>query len=235
MHRERDCRIHENISTLPHPDWLFGCGRLLAMTLAVAAMLTTAAIMGVASQLVRGFTQLQPEVYIVSLLGVDLLQCFVLAVLIFTIQIFTPGKVHGYLLAFSIQMISTYLSERLANRSGVISILHQQYPIYSDFYGFAPYASGMIAFSTMETVVSTESDQVAIAPGRLLRSWKQQNRQYFHYRLDPPTLKAPMVLSARLKVARDVCDGITTEVWYHPEHEWNVPSMMHGLHSALRY
>lgn len=44
-----------------------------------------------------------------------------------------------------------------------------------------------------------------------------------------------MVLSARLKVARDVCDGITTEVWYHPEHEWNVPSMMHGLHSALRY
>ncbi len=493
VHRERDCRIHEIISTLPHPDWLFCCGRLLAMTLAVAMMLTTGAVMGVFSQLIRGFTNLQPEVYVVSLLGVELLRLFVVAVLVFTVQICTSSRVCGYMLCLGNEIISPYFISQLATNRGLISILHQPSLIYSDFYGFAPYAGGLLAFSiwslllcavlcllmsllwqrgndtaimtrlrearrrlrgrtavaaavicgtttlygvwlhtavtnhwdpnnaptdaaadyetrfrtrfenkphpritdlryevdlfpkersvrirstqtlqnrnaapqaeilvnlpsglqhsvrleqahllldlpalraqvyrieppllpgdsirmhctssydapaieldlefrnlvqngltlthfsptigyeadrelqdeqerskrglpqlrpsppldpdnltarrnhkdstdsdlvTMETIISTESDHVAIAPGTLLRSWNQQNRQYFHYRLDPPTPKAPMVLSARLRVARDQCNGITTEVWYHPDHKWNVPSMMHGLHSALNY
>ncbi|MFM8487741.1 MAG: M1 family aminopeptidase, partial [Bacteroidota bacterium] len=88
----------------------------------------------------------------------------------------------------------------------------------------------------VETIVSTDSDQVAIAPGALLDTWSQHNRRYFHYRLDDPTRAfVPIVLSARLKVASAMYENIATEVWYHPDHEWNVPNFMHGLHSALSY
>jgi ABC-2 type transport system permease protein len=207
VHRERDCRIHEIISTLPHPDWLFCCGRLLAMTLAVAMMLTTGAVMGVFSQLIRGFTNLQPEVYVVSLLGVELLRLFVVAVLVFTVQICTSSRVCGYMLCLGNEIISPYFISQLATNRGLISILHQPSLIYSDFYGFAPYAGGLLAFSIWSLLLC------AVLCLLMSLLWQRGNDTAIMTRLR----EARRRLRGRTAVAAAVICGTTTlyGVWLH--------------------
>ena len=43
-------------------------------------------------------------------------------------------------------------------------------------------------FITFETTVSTEEDQIAIAPGYLQKEWTQDGRRYFEYKMDSPIL-----------------------------------------------
>ena len=35
-----------------------------------------------------------------------------------------------------------------------------------------------------EMVIGTDENQMAITPGNLLKSWKENNRNYFHYKRD---------------------------------------------------
>lgn len=86
-----------------------------------------------------------------------------------------------------------------------------------------------------ETVIGTAADQIAVAPGTLVNTWRQKDRQYFHYRMDPPSVHNPVILSAQFKVAREVWNGVDTEIYYHPDHAWNVPDMMLGMHRTLEY
>ena len=39
-----------------------------------------------------------------------------------------------------------------------------------------------------ETTISTSSDQIAMAPGYLQKTWEQDGRRYFNYKMDRPML-----------------------------------------------
>jgi hypothetical protein len=87
----------------------------------------------------------------------------------------------------------------------------------------------------VDTVISTSPDQIAIAPGSLLREWTDTGRRYFHFKLDHASLNFYSFISARYNVTRDEWNGIKTEVYWHPEHPWNVPKMTKGIKKALEY
>lgn len=87
----------------------------------------------------------------------------------------------------------------------------------------------------VETVISTSPDQIAVAPGSLLREWNENGRRYFHYKLDHPSLNFYSFISARYEVAREDWNGVKLEVYHHPEHKWNVPKMLNGIKKALDY
>lgn len=87
----------------------------------------------------------------------------------------------------------------------------------------------------VDTVISTSPDQIAVAPGSLLKEWTENGRRYFHYKLDHPSLNFYSFISARYEVARENWNGVTMEVYYHPEHKWNVPKMLTGIRKALEY
>ena len=87
----------------------------------------------------------------------------------------------------------------------------------------------------METVVSTTPDQIAIAPGSLLRQWDANGRRYFDYKLDHPALRFCSFLSARYEVQREDWNGIKLEIYYDKDHPWNVPRMMRSLKKSLEY
>lgn len=97
------------------------------------------------------------------------------------------------------------------------------------------YISASSDWVNVETVISTSADQIAVAPGSLLRTWEERGRRYFHYRVDHPSLNFYSFISARYEVARDEWNGVQTEVYYHPEHSWNVPNMMRSIHKSLEY
>lgn len=91
-----------------------------------------------------------------------------------------------------------------------------------------------------DTVVSTDPDQTAIAPGRLEKDWlapdaNGRQRRYFHYVSTTPIPHFEAWMSARYAQAHDSWNGVDLDVFYHPTHEWNVARMMEGMKLALAY
>ncbi|TWH10261.1 ABC transporter permease/M1 family aminopeptidase [Pseudoxanthomonas taiwanensis] len=86
-----------------------------------------------------------------------------------------------------------------------------------------------------ETVVSTSSGQVALAPGYLQREWEENGRRYYHYKSEARVLPFFSWLSADWKVARDRWNDVAIEVYHHPTHAWNVPRMIDATKKSLDY
>jgi ABC-2 type transport system permease protein len=87
----------------------------------------------------------------------------------------------------------------------------------------------------VQTVISTSADQLAIAPGSLVREWRENGRRYFEYKLDHQSLNFSNFMSARYEVAREEWNGIKLEVYYDRQHPWNVPRMMNSIKRSLGY
>jgi ABC-2 type transport system permease protein len=97
------------------------------------------------------------------------------------------------------------------------------------------YLGGHSDFVDVDTVISTSSDQMAIAPGSLVRQWQQNGRNYYEYKLDHPSLNFYSFMSANYEVAREEWNGIKLEVYYLKQHPWNVPRMMNSIKKSLDY
>lgn len=85
------------------------------------------------------------------------------------------------------------------------------------------------------TTVSTSADQVALAPGYLVREWRQGDRRYFRYEMDSPILHFYSYLSARWAVRRDRWRDVAIEIYYHPDHAYNVERMVDAVKKSLDY
>jgi ABC-type transport system involved in multi-copper enzyme maturation permease subunit len=85
------------------------------------------------------------------------------------------------------------------------------------------------------TVVSTSSDQTALAPGYLQRDWTDGDRHYFEYEMDAPIWPFFSFSSARYEVARDRWNDVAIEIYYDAKHPYNVPSMIESTKRSLDY
>lgn len=87
----------------------------------------------------------------------------------------------------------------------------------------------------VETTISTSADQIAIAPGSLIKQWQDAGRNYFQYRLDHRSLNFYSFISARYEVERSRVGDVETEVYYHKDHAWNVSKMTDAIKMTLEY
>ncbi len=88
--------------------------------------------------------------------------------------------------------------------------------------------------------LSTAEDQIAIAPGYLQKSWKENGRAYFHYQMDQPMFNFYAMVSARYDVLQEKWvapygDTVNLEIYYHPGHDYNIGRMMEAMKHSLRY
>jgi len=97
------------------------------------------------------------------------------------------------------------------------------------------YLSNSSDWVSVDTVISTTPDQIAVAPGSLLKEWNENNRRYFHYKLDKDSLNFYSFISARYEVAREKWNDIDVEIYFHPDHRWNVPRMIQSVKKSLDY
>lgn len=88
---------------------------------------------------------------------------------------------------------------------------------------------------TFETVVSTAPDQLAIAPGYLVKEWEENGRRYFHYKMDRKMLNFYAYNSARYEVLKDNWNDINIELYYHKGHEYNLARMTEAVKKSLAY
>ena len=87
----------------------------------------------------------------------------------------------------------------------------------------------------VNTTISTTSDQLAIAPGSLIKTWDESGRNYFQYKLDHKSLNFYSFISANFEVERKKWNGVDLEVYYIKEHKYNVPNMIKSLEKSLEY
>jgi hypothetical protein len=86
-----------------------------------------------------------------------------------------------------------------------------------------------------DAVISTSPDQIAIAPGELVREWREDGRRLFEYRTRRSILSFYSVLSARYQVLRDRWNDVDIGIYYHPGHEYDLAQMMKGVKDSLDY
>ncbi len=91
-----------------------------------------------------------------------------------------------------------------------------------------------------ETTVSTVPDQTALAPGYLQREWTAKDaagrdRRYFQYKSDTKILNFFSWLSARWAVKKDRWNDVAIEVYYDPQHAYNVGRMIESVKKSLDY
>ena len=82
--------------------------------------------------------------------------------------------------------------------------------------------------------IGTTLDQVAVAPGQLARTWKQEGRRYFQYSTQHPVPLAASIHSGRYEVFRMPCGGAEVEAYIHPPHRAAAPRLLAAAHEALQ-
>ena len=97
------------------------------------------------------------------------------------------------------------------------------------------YISAEADWLSFETTVSTSRGQTAIAPGYLQRDWVENDRHYFHYRMDAPILGYWAYLSADYEVRRDRWNDVAIEIYYDRQHPYNVDRMIDAVKKSLEY
>lgn len=91
-----------------------------------------------------------------------------------------------------------------------------------------------------EATIRTAPDQTAVAPGYLIKEWKEKGRRCFTYRMDAPIRNFYSILSARYKEKHDTWKGtdgkvVPLTIYYHPTHPYNLDRMFSGVKGALSY
>ena len=90
-------------------------------------------------------------------------------------------------------------------------------------------------FVAFDATVSTDPDQIAMAPGYLKKEWTANGRRYFRYVMDAPMPNFFSVLSARWTVTRAMWGTVPIEVYHHPAHRFNVARMIEASKAALAF
>ncbi|MEE4203586.1 MAG: M1 family aminopeptidase [Halieaceae bacterium] len=127
------------------------------------------------------------------------------------------------------------IADRYERRKRGLPELERAFPLEDkSHYGenFLGKNSHLINFSA---TVSTSPDQIAIAPGYLVKEWEEGGRRFFRYEQDSPILNIFNYMSARAAVKRETYKGISIEVYYHPDHEWNIDRMIESVRDSLDY
>lgn len=97
------------------------------------------------------------------------------------------------------------------------------------------YISSEADWIQFEATLSTSKDQIAIAPGILIKEWEEGDRRYFHYKMDQKMLNFYSIISANYEVKRDKVDGVNLEIYYHKGHEYNLDRMMNSMKKSFQY
>jgi len=98
------------------------------------------------------------------------------------------------------------------------------------------------AAARFEAVVGTDSDQVAVAPGELRRTWSDGGRRYFQYVSDVPINGMDVFFSADYVVHREQRNpsagsgqAIDLQVFVHPAHAKHLDRLLRGVRASLDY
>ena len=123
--REREKKTQEIIDVAPVPDWMFIAPKTVAITLVLISTLMVGVAVGVLNQLVRGYTNIEFDHYLLWYLLPTSIDVTLIAVLAIFVQALSPNKYVGWAV-MAVYLISTI----------VLSVLGFEHNLYQ--YGEGP-------------------------------------------------------------------------------------------------
>jgi hypothetical protein len=94
---------------------------------------------------------------------------------------------------------------------------------------------GNAAWVHSDITVSTDADQVPIAPGRKVADLTSDGRRTAHFVSSAPILAFFSIQSARYVEKSEMADGVKLSVFYDPKHSYNVDRMLAAMKTSLDY
>ncbi|UTD14473.1 hypothetical protein HER15_02855 [Tenacibaculum mesophilum] len=86
-----------------------------------------------------------------------------------------------------------------------------------------------------ETVVSTNKDQIAISSGDLIKTWSENDRNYYHYKSKGKILPMVAYFSAKYTTKKAIYNGISIEQYYNASHDFNIDEIEKSTKETLAY
>jgi ABC-2 type transport system permease protein len=92
---------------------------------------------------------------------------------------------------------------------------------------------------SLDVTISTEGEQIAITHGGLIKQWKENGRNYFHYVQNKPGMYAPFgIFSGRYRDRKDsvILDHkVNIDIYYNPDHGENIDRYLNAYKDGLKY
>ena len=108
--RERDARLHENVDATPVPEWVLFLGKYLGLGAALLALMAMLTLAGVVTQAVRGYDDFEVARYLQLLIGFQLPEYLLFAMLALAIQVVVDHKYLGQLVALVTYLLMIFSS-----------------------------------------------------------------------------------------------------------------------------
>ena len=143
--KERSVKLHEVYDALPVPTGVILSAKLVALFVVMIAFLGTGALTLIGYQLTRGYYNIDPGLYLASLL-ISVYPFLLVAVLAVFLQVLTNNKFLGYLLMI-IYLISDFALSALDLNHNLYRYADRPGSPYSDMNGFGHFLEPMFWFS----------------------------------------------------------------------------------------
>jgi hypothetical protein len=93
---------------------------------------------------------------------------------------------------------------------------------------------------TFEAIIGTDKGQIAVVPGRLVKSWTEKDRSYFHYATEHPVNHKFGFFSSHYHVYHaqwrsDSAPVVAIRILHHPGHTHNLERMVRGVQASFNY
>lgn len=90
-------------------------------------------------------------------------------------------------------------------------------------------------FLSWDILVSTSGDQEVAGPGKLVKTYMENGRNYFQYRSEKPGLLNFKLISARFNKKEFVSGTTLASIYYHPRHTYNIKCMEDAVQKSMRW
>jgi aminopeptidase N len=90
-------------------------------------------------------------------------------------------------------------------------------------------------FVTADITVSTDADQIPIAPGQRVADETARGRRTSRFITEAPIMHFFSIQSARYAVKSETYKGVEISVFHHPAHDWNTERMIEAAKGSLDY
>lgn len=143
--REREAGLNTIADTMPVSEWILFLGKFLGLALTIALWLTLLIVAGILGQAFYGYTKFEIDVYAKAILGLQLTNYLLFALLVLVIHVVVNQKYLGHLVVLIVYLAMIF-SSKLGIEHNLLIYASDPGWSYTDMRGFDPYVKPWLAF-----------------------------------------------------------------------------------------
>lgn len=143
--KDREAGISDIKDALPTPSWLSLMAKFTTMLVLLLIILLLSTGAGMVTQLLNGYTNLEPSVYFFYLIGPALFSFGFLAMLALFIHTLVNNKYLGYFVFIVVVVLNIFMWNGLDVASNLVQLNGSPGLQYSDMGRFGPFVQGWIS------------------------------------------------------------------------------------------